>query len=98
MVVCRTPFGLEYEVTTNTVLDCHKAETDVNHWVFVTKLPGDTHEFLPQNQAKKAAEEEKAAEETATEIQPVDCNSDCEKLEPVPQRWQQKDIHCEDKQ
>ncbi|KAG7468113.1 hypothetical protein MATL_G00139310 [Megalops atlanticus] len=34
-----TPYGKEYEVTAQTYLDSHKAERDLNHWVFVTANP-----------------------------------------------------------
>ncbi|XP_074661060.1 cilia- and flagella-associated protein 161-like [Tubulanus polymorphus] len=37
----RTPFGWEYEVSTHTYLDCHRAEMDVNHFMFVCSVPGD---------------------------------------------------------
>lgn len=37
----RTVFGQEFEVTSHTVLDSHKAETDVNHWMFVSRQPDD---------------------------------------------------------
>ncbi|MBN3296319.1 CF161 protein, partial [Amia calva] len=36
-----TPFGKEYEVTSQTYLDSHKAERDANHWLFVTANPGE---------------------------------------------------------
>ncbi|XP_002733869.1 cilia- and flagella-associated protein 161-like [Saccoglossus kowalevskii] len=32
--VLKTPFGSEYEITANTVLDSHRAEKDSNHWIF----------------------------------------------------------------
>ncbi|KAG5849040.1 cilia- and flagella-associated protein 161 [Anguilla anguilla] len=35
-----TSFGKEYEVVAQTFLDSHKAECDVNHWLFVTANPG----------------------------------------------------------
>ncbi|CAJ1056813.1 cilia- and flagella-associated protein 161 isoform X1 [Xyrichtys novacula] len=34
-----TTFGKEYEVTTHTFLDSHKAETDTNHWILCTSDP-----------------------------------------------------------
>ena len=39
----RTPFGKEFEVTAHTVLDSHRAETDVNHWQIVMNEPGDAN-------------------------------------------------------
>ncbi|KAJ8398317.1 hypothetical protein AAFF_G00428870 [Aldrovandia affinis] len=35
-----TSYGKEYEVVAHTCLDSHKAERDVNHWLFVTANPG----------------------------------------------------------
>ncbi|XP_043933878.1 cilia- and flagella-associated protein 161 [Protopterus annectens] len=38
-----TPYGKEYEVAVHTLLDSHKAERDVNHWLLVTGSPsGET--------------------------------------------------------
>ncbi|XP_028648298.1 cilia- and flagella-associated protein 161 [Erpetoichthys calabaricus] len=36
-----TPYGQEYEVTAHTFLDAHKAERDPNHWLFITRDPGN---------------------------------------------------------
>lgn len=41
----KTPFGREYEMTTYTDLDSHKAEKDVNHSLFVLGVPG--HDVYP---------------------------------------------------
>ncbi|KAJ8271560.1 hypothetical protein COCON_G00104190 [Conger conger] len=35
-----TSFGKEYEVVAQTYLDSHKAECDVNYWLFVSANPG----------------------------------------------------------
>lgn len=37
----RTVFGMEYEVSTFTRLDTHKAEDNANHWVITMQVPGD---------------------------------------------------------
>lgn len=38
----RTPFGTrEYEVSSHTYLDSHRAEKEVNHWMIVMGVPGD---------------------------------------------------------
>ncbi len=39
VVVCRTPFGREYEIVAYTDLDSHRAEKDVNHWIIQTGHP-----------------------------------------------------------
>lgn len=31
--------GMEFEVSTHTYLDDHRAERDVNHWIFHTQVP-----------------------------------------------------------
>ena len=36
-------FGKEFELTTNTVLDSHKFEENVNHWQLVMNEPGDVN-------------------------------------------------------
>lgn len=33
-------FGREFELSTHTFLDSHKAETDQNHWMMVMQVPG----------------------------------------------------------
>uniref|UniRef100_UPI00398EA2C3 cilia- and flagella-associated protein 161 n=1 Tax=Pristiophorus japonicus TaxID=55135 RepID=UPI00398EA2C3 len=38
-----TVFGREHEITTNTFLDSHRAEEDLNFWVIVTGDPGIPH-------------------------------------------------------
>lgn len=40
--VLKTPFGKEYEVSTFTKLDSHRAEEDYNHWVVSMQAPGDS--------------------------------------------------------
>ena len=40
-VLCRTPFGREYEVTANTKLNPHKAEELNNHFVVVMGSPAE---------------------------------------------------------
>ncbi|KPP66299.1 hypothetical protein Z043_115209 [Scleropages formosus] len=35
-----TIYGKEYEVTAHTFLDSHKAEREMNHWIFVTDVRG----------------------------------------------------------
>ncbi|KAI0208180.1 cilia and flagella associated protein 161 [Lamellibrachia satsuma] len=37
----RTAFGPEHEVSTHTILDSHKVEIDVNHWMLMLTVPGD---------------------------------------------------------
>ncbi|KAK2185046.1 hypothetical protein NP493_247g03122 [Ridgeia piscesae] len=37
----RTAFGTEREVSTHTILDSHKVEIDVNHWMLMLTVPGD---------------------------------------------------------
>jgi hypothetical protein len=37
----KSSFGHEKEVSIHTCLDSHKAEEDVNHWMFMMKVPGD---------------------------------------------------------
>jgi len=54
----KTPFGREFEVSANTVLDSHKAEKDNNHWVIVTGNPSgntDTHLDRPDPQPSGGA-------------------------------------------
>ncbi|KAL4660753.1 hypothetical protein GN956_G703 [Arapaima gigas] len=34
-----TIYGKEYEMTAHTFLDSHKAEREMNHWIFVTAIP-----------------------------------------------------------
>eukprot|EP00112_Aurelia_sp_Birch-Aquarium-sp1_P001018 Seg11.2 transcript_id=Seg11.2/GoldUCD/mRNA.D3Y31 product="Cilia- and flagella-associated protein 161" protein_id=Seg11.2/GoldUCD/D3Y31 len=37
----RTAFGREFEVAAKTQLDSHRAEQPTNHWILVTRSPGD---------------------------------------------------------
>ncbi|XP_030646291.1 cilia- and flagella-associated protein 161 [Chanos chanos] len=39
-------FGRDYEITAHTFLDSHKAEQDVNHWLFVTSDPSNQEQSL----------------------------------------------------
>ena len=32
-----------FEIVAHTFLDSHKAEEDVNHWQFLTNIPGVAH-------------------------------------------------------
>ena len=38
----RSAFGMDYEISSYTDLDSHKAERDVNHWMIIMNKPGDT--------------------------------------------------------
>lgn len=41
-ITTRTSFNtLEYEITACTQLNCHKAERELNHWMFLMDVPGD---------------------------------------------------------
>ena len=41
-ICVRNSFGnREYEISTHTLLDSHKAEKEPNHWMFVMGVPGD---------------------------------------------------------
>lgn len=41
-ILIRTTFNTrEYEITTCTMLDSHRAEKEQNHWMFVMGEPGD---------------------------------------------------------
>lgn len=44
----RTPFGREYEISTHTFLDSHKAEEDRNHFMIVMGVPGSFVEPVPE--------------------------------------------------
>ncbi|XP_051580651.1 cilia- and flagella-associated protein 161-like isoform X1 [Myxocyprinus asiaticus] len=53
-----TPFGKEYELTAHTFLDSHKAERDVNHWLFVTGHPTNQNQSLLQLQQNSVITDE----------------------------------------
>ncbi|KAJ8304691.1 hypothetical protein KUTeg_018274 [Tegillarca granosa] len=48
--ITRTSFGTrEYEISCNTYFDSHRAEKDVNHWMIMMGVPGDTvYPVLPE--------------------------------------------------
>ena len=43
----RGAFGMEYEMSTFTSLDAHKAERDINHWIIAMNKPGS--DFVSAN-------------------------------------------------
>lgn len=51
-VMVRTPFGKEFEVVAQTKLTPHKAESDMNHWTFVTGNPEQSPSALNQRVQK----------------------------------------------
>ncbi|XP_013383002.1 cilia- and flagella-associated protein 161 [Lingula anatina] len=54
----KTPFGREYEITSFTSLDSHKAEKDINHMHIVMGVPGDdVYPVIPQSQAPEISKE-----------------------------------------
>lgn len=46
-LICRTPFGREYELAVWTYLNSHKAEEPQNHWMIVMSVPGSTVRPVP---------------------------------------------------
>jgi len=46
ILLCRTPFGREYEVTANTKLNPHKAEEQCNHFVAVMGSPAEVADLF----------------------------------------------------
>ncbi|KAL3866700.1 hypothetical protein ACJMK2_043981 [Sinanodonta woodiana] len=57
----RTPFGSrEYEITSHTYLDSHRAEKEVNHWMIIMGVPGDPVYPVMQSEATRTTSSKSA--------------------------------------
>ncbi|XP_046350781.2 cilia- and flagella-associated protein 161-like [Haliotis rufescens] len=63
----RTTMGQEYEISCNTYLNSHKAEEDVNKWVFKLSMPGN--DFYPVAKETSNATSESSPPTSANAVQ-----------------------------